>query len=360
MNKREKIQKEGTQAILNNKFSGIVHCSPRLGKSKLVIDALNTKEIELNVLITAPSIPVFESWKKEIVTWDLKENVNVDYCWSNSLKKVKKDYHLIIADECHEYNLKVLTQLKKQQNKGTKVLGLTGTLDEESRINLQKILGLEVVYEYSFEQAIKDKIIADYQITCISCELDDTEKYILAGSKEKPFYQTELQSYSYWDNRYNIDLQNRMFSSLKFIISKRSNIIYNSISKLKKTQELVAKSKRCLIFTGRQEIADQIGEASFHSKSKVDSLDLFKTGEINKLSVINMVSVGQTIPNLKECIFNQLQSVETTAIQKSMRSMNLESNKKAKIKVLYLKGTQDEIWIKKALKGFEQNKIKWL
>jgi superfamily II DNA or RNA helicase len=359
MTKREQIQKEGTQAILDNKFSGIIVASPRLGKSKIVIDALNTKEIELNVLITAPYIPVFDSWKKEIEIWNLKPNISVDYCWSNSLKKARKDYHLIIADECHEYNLKVLTQLKKQQSKGTKILGLSGTLDDESRISLQKILGLNVIYDYPFEKAIEDGIIADYEITCIACELDDTEKYIIAGSKEKPFYQTELQAYSYWDKRYNIDLENRMFSSLKFIVSKRASIIYNSISKLKKTQELVAQSERCLIFTGRQEIADQVGEASFHSKSKVDSLELFKTGEINKLSVINMVSVGQTIPNLKECIFNQLQSVETSCIQKSMRALNLEDNKKASIKVLYLKGTQDFVWVTKALKGFDQNKILW-
>jgi uncharacterized protein (TIGR02453 family) len=37
---REKIQKEATQAIIQNKFNGIIYVSPRVGKSKIVVDAI--------------------------------------------------------------------------------------------------------------------------------------------------------------------------------------------------------------------------------------------------------------------------------------------------------------------------------
>jgi len=70
--------------------------------------------------------------------------------------------------------------------------------------------------------------------------------------------------------------------------------------------------------------------------------------------------MGVTIPNLKTAIFNQIKSGENMAVQQAMRAMNMEGGKKATIYVVYLKETQDEVWVKSALKGFEKDKIKWL
>ena len=52
--KREQIQLEATQTIIDNKFKGIIEVAPRVGKSKIVIDALNTINVDLKVLIMAP------------------------------------------------------------------------------------------------------------------------------------------------------------------------------------------------------------------------------------------------------------------------------------------------------------------
>jgi superfamily II DNA or RNA helicase len=365
MNKREQIQTECTTTILDCKFNGVINVSPRLGKTKCVIDALNKVPIKqnlvLNILIIAPKLPILDSWKQEVVLWGMRDNVNITYVWSNSLKKLKHtkhSYHLIIADECHDYNDKVIAELRHHQYfNGSKILCLTGTLDDNSKINLKKVLNLDVIYSYSFEQAIEDNIIADYEITCIGCELDNVEKVILAGSKDKPFYQTEQQAYTYWNNRYNEAVEKKNFASLQYLMSKRTNLIYNSLSKLKVTKKIVSEVDRCIIFTGRQEIADIIGDNSYHSKSTTNTLEQFINGDFNKLSVISKISMGITVPNLKTVIFNQLKSVETLAIQQAMRSMNIEKGKKAKIYVVYLKNTQDEVWMKKALNGFEQSKI---
>jgi hypothetical protein len=43
-----------------------------------------------------------------------------------------------------------------------------------------------------------------------------------------------------------------------------------------------------------------------------------------------------------------------------MRTMNLQGGKKATIWIVYLKETQDILWLTSALKGFEKDKIKWL
>jgi superfamily II DNA or RNA helicase len=358
MDKRSKIQKLASSAIVDNKFNGVLFVSPRVGKCKITIDALNTVDKEIKVLITAPQLSILEDWKREVVTWNLGPNIEVDYIWSNSLKKNKGNYHLIVADECHSYNLKVLAELRFHQIKGSRILGLTGTLTQQDEFNLSNILSITPFFTYTFENAIKDKIIADYEITCVGVELDDEDKYILAGTETAPFYQTERAAYTYWDSQYKNAVQAGRYKNLRFLMSRRTNIIYNSLSKVKITKELLdSLDERCLVFTGRQEIADQLGDGAFHSKANKNNLEDFKTGNINKLAVISMISMGITIPNLKTAIFNQLKSVESLCIQQTMRTMNLQGNAKAKIFIVYLKNTQDEIWMKSALQGFEQSKI---
>ena len=130
-------------------------------KCKITIDALNNIKNPIDILITAPRIEIFKSWEKEIIKWGLQDIINIDYVWSNSLKKVKKFYHLIVADEIHEYNLKVLGQLRLHQGKGTRILALTGTLDNYTEFHLKNLLQIEPIYTYSIDQAIKDKIISD-------------------------------------------------------------------------------------------------------------------------------------------------------------------------------------------------------
>ena len=362
MKKRDKIQKDASASVVKNRFNGILFVSPRVGKCKITIDALNTVDKMIKVLIVAPQLSILEDWKREIVIWNLNTNIEVEYIWSNSLKKnIKSTYNLIIADECHSYNLKVLAQLRFHQIKGSRILGLTGTLTQQDEFNLNNILTLVPFYTYTFEQAIKDKIIADYEIICLAVDLDNTEKYVLGGTEAAPFYQTEKDAYTYWDTAYKMAVQKGKYKNLRFLMSKRTGIIYNSKAKLDATKEIVDSIKgRCLIFTGRQEIANQIGDGCFHSKADKSSLEDFKTGKINKLSVISMISMGITIPNLKIAIFNQLKSVESLCIQQTMRAMNLQGKSKAKIYIVYLKGTQDEVWVASALQGFEKTKIKWI
>lgn len=355
---RSIIQKEATNSILKNRFIGLLLISPRVGKTKIVIDALNTVEKELRILVLAPKKPIFKSWKLEIKKWKLKQT-NITFLWSNSINKTEGFYDLIICDEIHEYNNKVINTLKRLQKKGSRLLSLTGTLDPIKEELLLKQLNINCIYRYTIAQAIKDGIIADYEIICKAVQLDNTDKYIIAGSKDKPFKQTEQEAYNYWNRRYNLALINQDFKYLDFLMSQRIKIIYNSISKLKATQELLAKQTRAIVFTGRQEIADQICN-SYHSKSENNNLELFSNEEINHLSVVSLVSMGLTFTNLKVAIFNQLKSNENLALQQAMRTMNMDDGRKATIYIIYLEDTRDEEWLKNALRGFDSNKITFI
>lgn len=356
--KREEIQLEATQAIIDNKFKGMIEVAPRVGKSKIVIDALNTVSIDLKVLIMAPRKEIFESWKIEFERWGLRDNISVDFLWSNSLKKNTNTYNLIICDEVHAYNLNVLSLLTKEQAKGTRILSITGTLDGNTQYLLETMLKQELLYSYTVAEAIEDQIVADYEIICVGCELDTVDAYVIAGNQEKSFLQTEAAAYKYWNDKYQIAKSRQQWSSLRFLTSKRLDVIYNSKTKLEATKKILKLNTRVISFSGRQEIADQLGDESFHSKADKTALERFKDGKINKLSVVSMVSMGVTIPDLKVAVFNQLKSEENLAIQQAMRVMNMEGGKKATIYIVYLKNTQDEVWMLSALQGFDQNKIK--
>ena len=81
--KREEIQKEASSKIKECKFQGIVLVSPRVGKCKITIDALNTiKKTELRILVIAPKVPILKEWETEVVKWNLNSNISVEYCWS--------------------------------------------------------------------------------------------------------------------------------------------------------------------------------------------------------------------------------------------------------------------------------------
>lgn len=360
MEKRNEIQKIASDHIVENKFKGILFVAPRVGKCKIIIDALNCKTKELSVLVVAPRKEIFKGWKIDIKKWKLRKDVHIDYVWSNSLKKIDKKYDLIIADEIHDYNMKVLHELLRHKKMGTRILGATGTLDPDTKFTIKQILDIDVFYSYSINEAIKDKIVSDYEIRCIECNLDEKDKYIVSGSEEFQFLQTEREAYSYWDRKYANALARQAYSQMRFPMMKRKEIIYNSRTKVNLTQLIIDKVDRCLIFTGYQKIADSLGEAAYHSKSDKTVLDKLINGDINKVAVVSMVSMGVTVANLKTVIFNQLKSGENTAIQQSMRAMNIENDKKAIIYVVYLKNTRDEEWMKSAIKGFDQNKIKYL
>lgn len=360
MNKRNQIQLFASDAIIENKFRGICKVAPRVGKCKITIDALNTVKKSLHVLIIAPRKEIFKDWKKEFNKWGLNLNIHIDFVWHNSLKKNKKFYNLIVCDEIHEYNINVLYELDERKNKGMRILGLTGTLDSDTAFTIKQIVGINTFFNYTIDEAIKDKIIADYKIICIGCELNNIDKSVLSGTKEKSFHQTEKQAYDYWNNRYTIARNNMRFNETRLPMNRRKNIIYNSQTKINVTKQIVDSVDRCIIFTAYQKVADTVGDSSFHSKSNKLNLEKFKLKEFNKLGVVSMVSMGVTIPDLKFAIFNQLKSGENTAIQQAMRAMNVDGGKIATIYVIYLKNTQDEVWMKSALKGFDSNKIEYI
>ena len=82
-------------------------------------------------------------------------------------------------------------------------------------------------------------------------------------------------------------------------------------------------------------------------------------GDIQKLSAVEQLSEGVTIPNLKVGIIMHAYSNNRKAAQKIGRLLRLNPNDKSTVHILCYKNTIDEQWVTSALEDFDQSKIIW-
>ena len=364
MSIRDKIQLEATQAIIDNKFQGIIDVSPRVGKSKIIIDAFKKLKKDIPILITYPTNNIGDSWNSEFDKWNY-DSKNITLINQRSLHKIKKinDYKLIIVDECHSLSsnqLRILSRFKGQS------LGLSGSISDETKMVLEDVLGLTTIYEYSVADAVEDEVISDYKIKIITLPLDTKKKYVPGGSKTKPFNTTEEANYKYLTRQFiqasAVAKKDRSKEGwVKSILGKRARAIYGYQSKIDLCKKLLAtipEDEKVLVFTGLT--ANDICVHRHDSKTEEDNLTLFKDGDITRVQVVDQVSMGQTIPNLKTIIFHQLKSNSEIMLQKALRACNYEDGNIATLYIFCYDNTQDIKWVNKAISMLDQSKIEYL
>lgn len=356
---REQVQNNAIEAIKVNDYRGIVDVSPRVGKSKILIDSIKDKDI-WKIAICSPYKSIQNSWENEFEKWKLPYEV-LNIC-SRSLDKIPRDLDLLVIDEVQTLSTNQISTIIKKTPK--RILGLSGTLSTETKWNLRTILKLNPIFTYSIEQAIEDGIISNFEIVLVSSNLNTTHRVVTSGTKKKPLITTEKGHYDFLTSQFEkfrkLSYKDASYVAIKELYARqRMNFIYMSDSKLKIAKKIVDNNKRCIVFTGRTEQAEMLCESSYHSKNKKEkNLDKFIDGDIDKLAVIEMSSMGITIPNLKVAIIHQMKSNSEMSLQKVLRVCNLEDDIVAQIYVTYYKDTVDYKWTREAFAGVDERRIK--
>jgi len=123
----------------------------------------------------------------------------------------------------------------------------------------------------------------------------------------------------------------------------------------------VSLNSKCIIFANTKEQADKLCKYSYHSGNPNSqyNLELFSDGRIDKLSCVLQLSEGVTIPNLKAGIVMHAYGNERKTAQRIGRLLRLNPSETAVCHILCYKGTQDEVWVKKALETFDSSKIRY-
>lgn len=356
--KRSEVQQNAVQSLSKN-FTGVIDVAPRVGKTKIAIDLLKLYNESYVVLL--PDSTIRGTWLNECKLWNF--NVPEIHLFP-SIKKVS-DPSLILIDEIHalsDNQISLIKEIKARTN--CKIVGMTGSLNEDIEENLRKELGIKKVYTYSIEEAIQDRIIADYEIYVYKVPLDNLKKVYHTKKgllTEKEYYKFLTSTFEYFrrESRKNKDLEG---VKMQFA-SKRATMLYESESKIKAAQKLLAKLKKekVLIFTTRIGVAEQLASETYHGKSVSDDYyQSFKSSKDGHLAVVKLANAGVTFNKLKTGVVHQLQSNDMTAIQRILRMMNYDKGKIAQIHIFVYEGTVDEDWVKKGLQQFDETKITYL
>ena len=90
------------------------------------------------------------------------------------------------------------------------------------------------------------------------------------------------------------------------------------------------------------------------------NLQNFSSGKITRLSAVEQLSEGVTVPNLKHIVIMHSYGNEKKASQKIGRALRLNKDEVASVHVLCFRDTVDETWVAKSLEDFDLSKIRWI
>lgn len=361
MTKKDEIQEKIINKIVENNFRGVILASVRTGKTRILLKSICeqiTKEQKIDVLLFSkilvlyPNIDIKKSWENECKKLNL--NLNITYCTFASIEKIKEiKFDYIIIDEAHllgeENQLPIAGELCKCEH----IIFASGTYSKNTLLNLKMYSGLDLIVEYTTEQAIKDAIISDYKIFIHKYSLNNIKK--IEFGKKKKWFSTEYNECKRLSKKIQTTYgQQQMFHALvrmRFINNCNSLIetvnkwIYNNLN------------ERFILFTGSEEIGKKYNLPMFNSKSKNDSvLQDFISGKINQLCLIRKGSAGITYPNLKTILITAINSNGENLEQMLGRSL-LNDTENAEIHIFVSDEEFQLKWLKSALQGINKNKI---
>lgn len=352
MDVREQKQEEYSDLFVK-KSRGILLLSLRFGKTRcglLIMQKLRAKR----VLICYPEVSIQQSWKDELRKMDIKEGYITFSAFASLHKQEKEKWDLVIVDECHKLSDRNIASLSSLEPR-TALLGLTGSLDRDTKEKLLNELKMPIIASYDKEEAIEDGIIADYRINILTVPLDNQR--LIQYKKKKKTEKQQFNAYTAVIDKLKVQGRDTMF--LNFA---RMRVIQNSISKMEATRKLLKRFKddRILVFCGLIKIAEQLGIPVHHSRKKEDGLTPFKQGEGNHLAVVKIGQAGVTYKPLNKVIINYFSSSGEDLQQKIGRALNLEwEGQCAEIYIVTSNESVEYNWLKKALASFNQEKINY-
>jgi len=367
---RDKEQRKALNAWANQGFTGSVIAGTGFGKSRIGVLAV---EYALknggNALILVPTVQLQEQFIEEFDKWDV-DSTNVEVmCYQSAYKLIGKHYSIVVCDEIH---LGLSPEYRKffKYNTYDKLLCMTATLPEELEYKdlLEKIA--PIIYKITLDECVKLGIVSPYQISCVPVKLTNDEKLK---------YKKANNSFVQW--KYQLG-QFQAFESAKMIMANKNAtagdkqkavMFYRAIRMRKQIVDFAENKivtfqkiyqdnidKKILVFGGANDFTDRLCESiapnamSYHSKKtkkqKELALDSFKDGSINVLCSTKALNQGFNVPDANMGVICGITSKSLSMIQRVGRLIRFQEDKIGEIIILYVKDSQEEKWLKNAVK----------
>jgi len=353
--------------------------SPGSGKTRVGIIAAseNIKKYGGRVKISVPKENLIEQWVKEFKKWGYaKQLESVDFvCHASNAKVDIGSYTVIIIDEAHlcadsEVHGYIINHIHLFPQ--VKFLCLTGTKpkDKNKLDNLLRVAPES--FELTLNEAVELKLVSEYTINVIDIPFSGDELMKYKKAQQGFVYYTNLlgkfdafeKAKSILDNSSSSPIDKRNATMLFTAIRNRKSIAQNAKQKLTVAKQLVDlfPEHYTITFSETNDFTTKLHKlcgdraVMFHSKmkesEKTDALKLFADRRTKK-NIINStkaLSEGYNVPVINMGIVTAFTSKANTIIQRITRACRYIEGKRAILFILVVPNTQEEQWLKNALK----------
>jgi superfamily II DNA or RNA helicase len=377
---RDKEQKKALNAWAKQGFIGSVIAGTGFGKSRvgvLAVDYILKQESRSNkksALVLVPTVQLQDQFRDEFAKWGLDHCLDhVDIlCYQSAYKLQGHHYDIVICDEIH---LGLSNKYRKffKNNIYDSLLCMTATLPEEDEYKdiLNKIA--PTAYSITLDECVNLGVVSPYNISCVPVTLTPNEK---------DAYKKANNSFVRW--KYQLGQFNAFESAQMIMANKnatpgdkqkavmfyrairmRKQIVDFAENKITKFQEIYKNNpdNRILVFSGANDFTDKLCNSiapnamSYHSKKtkkqKELALESFKDGSINVLCSTKALNQGFDVPDANMGIICGITSKSLSMIQRVGRLIRFKENKIGEIIILYVADSQEEKWLKNAVKNLK-------
>lgn len=365
-------QKKALNAWAKNGWKGSIIAGTGFGKSRCGVLAIQkTKELfntdNFKALLLVPTTQLQDQFAEEFKKWDAEHCLEFTdiVCYQSAHKINQSHYDVVVCDEIH-LGLSPVYRKFFENNTYDKLLCMTATIPEEQEYMdyLYKIA--PVSYRITLDECVSLGLVAPYEIYCIPVELSESDKQAYKKANNK-FVQAKYRiggfntfddAKAILDKKLNGDAgAAKMFFDA---IRERKQVVQHASSKIDIAKQLTDKhgNDRILVFSGTNSFTDDmayaLGGLSYHSGySKVRRakiLEGFSEKSHRILCSTKALNQGFNVPDASVGIIAGFDSKALPLIQRVGRLLRLNKDKIGKIYILYIKDSQEEKWVKNAVK----------
>jgi len=374
---RDTEQRKALNSWAKQGFVGSVIAGTGFGKSRVGILAVDyilkqkSRSNKKSALVLVPTVQLQDQFRGEFAKWGLGHCLDhVDIlCYQSAYKLQGQHYDIVVCDEIH---LGLSNEYRKffKNNIYDSLLCMTATLPEEDEYRdiLNKIA--PTAYSITLDECVNLGVVSPYNISCVPVTLTPDEKAA---------YKKANNSFVQW--KYQLGQFNAFESAQMIMANKnalpgekqkavmfykairmRKKIVDFAENKITKFKNLYKKNKgkRILVFSGANDFTDKLCDSvkpnamAYHSKKtkkqKELALDSFRDGSINVLCSTKALNQGFDVPDANMGIICGITSKSLSMIQRVGRLIRFKEGKIGEIIILYVADSQEEKWLKSAVK----------
>ncbi len=383
---RDEAQTNFVNKWLNNNYKGTLFAVTAFGKTRTSIKCALASKASSTIVIV-PTKELKKQWDKSLKEWKVP---NFRVYVVNTAAKLELNCDLLILDECHTVAMADWFQLSWKNTKFNKIIGLSASPIRKDNKHKDFLRICPIIMSITFEEALSNGWVSDYDIYNVGINFTTAEQieYDTIQNKLDLLYEAMASAHN-CDVEYAIrkafDLANLFLkmgtnytkglgARYYNLIGKRKNLLYNASNKLERTVNYIIKNpdKTVIVFSQSQEFADALQErlgdicVTIHSglkdRQREYNLKRFKDRrtKVRVISSIKALNEGVDIPHVDCGIVASGTSSKKDAIQTLGRVIRLYKDKHAVFFNLYIKDSQDFIWLRNRQWDLDKSKIKYV